>query len=90
MMGEHELRPARAAAGELALLLGTAVRVVPAEGVGADRQRADPPDQLVDLRFGPRCRDGQDMSPPAPAMNPSSDIVAEQSTVANSSTSRRC
>lgn len=76
-MGQHELGSRPAAAERLALPLRAPVRIVTAERAVACQERADLTDEVVDGGLGPRNGVSQDMSPPGPAMNPSSDIVTE-------------
>lgn len=52
LVGEDELGPAPPAAERLALVLGSFVRVVAAEGAVADEKRADPGEQVVDGGVG--------------------------------------
>ena len=77
MVGEHELGTVPAAAERFALARLALERVVPGERAPADQQRADLWDQLVNSRIGPMYSVSHDMSPPAPAMKPSTDIAAE-------------
>jgi hypothetical protein len=66
---------------ERAFPVGPAVRVVSPVCAATDEQCADLPLKLLDGRVRLQVRAQQDMSPPGPAMYPSSDIVAEYRTL---------
>jgi hypothetical protein len=90
VVGEHELRSAPASAERLAFPgLDAVVRIVAAEGALADEQRPDVVDELVNRWVGPEVGVIQDMSAPWPAMNPSSDMVTEYSSLLMTASSSR-
>ena len=77
VMCEHELWSGPAPAERLACLGRALVRIVAAKGAVPDEEGADVAMSSSTVGLGPRCSVSQDMSPPGPAMKPSSDIVTE-------------